>query len=84
MVWQDIVISIANVLFTGTLLSQAYHGFKTKKGAFTQLNSAITCVSLYVVFACFLTLGLYFSAAVTGINATIWLVLFLQKRYEKR
>jgi len=29
--WQDIVITISNLLFTYALFPQIYHGFKTRK-----------------------------------------------------
>jgi hypothetical protein len=34
---------------------------------------------LYAMAVAFFTLGLYFSAIVATINATLWFVLFIQK-----
>jgi hypothetical protein len=79
MVWQDIIITIANLMFTYSLINQVHHGFKKKKGFLTITTSVLTFIGLYAMAVAFFTLGLYFSAIVATINATLWFVLFIQK-----
>jgi hypothetical protein len=83
MIWQDIIIMIANLMFTYALIPQVYHGFKNKKAAMIFQTALITTVGLFVTSFAFLTLSLFFSAAVSFINATLWLLLLIQKiRYN--
>ena len=84
MIWQDIVIMVANLVFTYTLIYQAYYGFKKKKGLLTLTTAGLTFVALYVVVIAFYTLSLYFSAIVTAINGTLWLILFIQRIIYKK
>lgn len=82
--WQDIIISLANLLFTYSLLYQVVHGFRKRKGFLTLTMSGLTAFGLYAVGVSFFTLRLYFSATVATINATLWLTLFIQGLiYEK-
>ena len=57
MVWQDIVISIANVLFTISLLNQVVHGFKSKEISITLLTSGLTTFGLIGMTLAFLLPG---------------------------
>jgi len=79
MVWQDIVMFSANLMFTFSLISQVYHGFKTKKGYIILKTSGITSSGLYVMSICFFTLSLYLSSIIAVINATLWATLFFQR-----
>ena len=80
MVWQDIVIAIANLVFTFSLLSQVHHGFRKKKGFIILRTSGLTAIGLYAIAISFFTLSLYFSASIAFINATLWTGLFLQRK----
>jgi hypothetical protein len=79
MVWQDIVISIANILFSISIFIQVHHGFKQKKGVILLKVSGLTSLGLYTMTFAFFTLSLYYSAIVAMINATLWLILFAQR-----
>lgn len=79
MVWQDIVMAIANLLFTFSLISQVYHGFQRKKGFILLKTSGLTSLGLYAIAISFFTLSLFISAVVATINATLWLTLFIQR-----
>jgi hypothetical protein len=59
MVWQDIVIAIANVLFGYSLIYQVFKGFKEKKGFLALQTSLLTSIRLYAVAFVYLTLKLY-------------------------
>ena len=78
MIWQDIVIAIANDLFGYSLAYQVYIGFKEKKGPIALQTSLLTAVGLYAVSVSFLTLKLYFSTIVSMFTATMWLFLLIQ------
>ncbi|MBW3021093.1 hypothetical protein KY334_07395 [Candidatus Woesearchaeota archaeon] len=79
MVWQDIVISIANVLFTFSLLNQVIHGFRSKKTSITYLTSGLTTIGLIAMTTAFFSLGLYYSGFSAGTNALLWFILFIQR-----
>jgi len=79
MVWQDIVITIANLLFTYALIPQVYLGFKRRKGFMTIQTSFITSIGLYAMAIAFLTLSLTFSFFISLINGTLWFILFMQR-----
>ena len=79
MIWQDIVITIANLMFTYSLVNQVVYGFKKKKGFLTITTSVLTFIGLYAMTVAFFSLSLYFSAIVAFINATLWFILFVQR-----
>ncbi len=79
MIWQDIIITIANLLFTYSLFHQVIYGFRKKKGLLTLTASGLTTLGLYAIAISFFTLGLYFSSIVSVINATLWLILLIQR-----
>ena len=78
MVWQDIVIAIANLLFSYALIFQVYHGFKTKKGHITIQTTLLTTIGLYVSCIAFLSLNLIFSGLSCFLNGTLWAILLIQ------
>ncbi|MBT4136147.1 hypothetical protein HOD75_00205 [archaeon] len=84
MVWQDIVIAIANVLFGYSLIYQVYLGFKKRKGFLAIQTSFLTTIGLYAIAFAFLTMNLYISALVSVFNGTLWLILFIQRLIYKK
>jgi hypothetical protein len=83
MIWQDIVVAIANVLFGYSLAYQVYKGFKEKKGALSLQSSLLTTIGLYSVAVVYASLSLYISTLITIFNGTMWLLLFMQKLIYK-
>jgi hypothetical protein len=84
MVWQDILISLANIIFAYSLAYQVYIGFKEKKGALSIQTALLTFISLYVLSFAFITLNLFLSAIVSAFNGTMWALLLMQRlTYEK-
>jgi len=79
MLWQDIVITIASIIFSISLFPQVYLGFKNKKGYITFATYIPTFIGLYVVCVTYFTLGLFLSAVMCFITGTIWLILFFQR-----
>jgi hypothetical protein len=85
MTWQDIVIAIANVVFSVSLVIQVYYGFKEKNGPIKFQASIPTAIGLFAVAFAFWTLGLYFSTVISALNAVLWLLLFIQRMvYNKK
>tara|TARA_Y100000310_G_scaffold334530_1_gene414537 strand:- start:756 stop:1013 length:258 start_codon:yes stop_codon:yes gene_type:complete len=79
MIWQDLVISIVNIVFSISLIPQIRHGYKLKKGLITLKTSIPTTLGLYIMAFTFFTLNLPYSAILSFIAGTLWLVLFIQK-----
>lgn len=78
MVWQDIVIAIASVLFGYSLLWQVYCGFKQKKGFISLQSSFLTAIGLYALAVAYMSLNLILSTVIGIFNGTLWLILFIQ------
>ncbi|HAT03632.1 MAG TPA: hypothetical protein DCS29_02525 [Candidatus Magasanikbacteria bacterium] len=84
MIWQDIVITIASIIFSLALFPQVYYGFKNKKGAITHSTSVPTFLGLYVIAFVYFSLELYFSAGMSIITGTLWLIFCIQRiKYGK-
>lgn len=79
MVWQDIVISLSNLLFTYSLINQVVYGFRKKGGFITFQTSLLTTIGLSALTVAFFTLNLIFSTIVSGTNAILWLTLLIQR-----
>lgn len=75
MVWQDVAISLANVLFTVSLVYQVYHGFRHKRASVSVFTSGLTVLGSYTIASALFTLNLGLSAAVTFVNGSLWLLL---------
>ncbi len=84
MIWQDIVISIANLVFLGSVIYQIYHGYKIKECSIALLVSGMTTFGLIVVAVCFVTLSFYYSAIISLLSTICWGILFIQRiKYKK-
>jgi len=79
MLWQDIVIVVANIIFFISLVPQVYYGFIVKKGFITLATSGPIAIGLYAISISFYTLNLYFSSIILFVTGTLWLVLFIQR-----
>ena len=84
MIWQDIIIAIANILFGYSLAYQIYVGFKEKKGFLSLQTSLLTAIGLYALAFAYLTLGLIISMIIAAFNATMWLLLLIQRLIYKK
>ncbi len=84
MVWQDIVIALANVLFGYSLIYQVWQGFKQKRGFLALQTSSLTALGLYALAISFFTLDLYISALIATFNGGMWSILFIQGLVYKR
>lgn len=79
MLWQDIVISIVNIMLLISLTPSLYESFKTKKITIPIFTSLPTAIGLYVMSIAFLTLDLYFSSIIVFLTATEWFILFIMR-----
>lgn len=79
MIWQDFVLMIANLLFTYSIFSQVYYGFKWKRGLVILRTSFLTSLGLYAAGVVFFSLGLFFSGIVATTNASLWFTIFIQR-----
>ncbi len=73
------MISAVNVVFSLSLVTQVYHGFKEKAGPVRLFTSVPTFLGLYVMAGAFYSLNLYFSSALSTLSGTFWLILFIQR-----
>jgi hypothetical protein len=79
MVWQDIAITLINVLTGYVLIPQVYHGFKTKTSGLKLQTLIITTICLFSFAIVFATMGLILSALISTFNSIMWGLLLLQK-----
>ncbi len=79
MVWQDLIITLVNVLFAYALIPQVYQGFKEKKGFIHLQTGFLNSLGMFLMAFAFFTLGLTFSWIMGTFNAILWMVLFIQK-----
>lgn len=84
MIWQDAVITAANIVFSVSLIPQVYHGLKHKTGPITLHTSAPTFIGLFAISFTFWTLSLFFSSVISFITGILWFVLFLQRVIYKK
>ena len=75
MIWQDFLMMIGSFGFAIALLPSVFGKSKPAR-----LSSAITAGILTSYVVAMATLGLVLSAIATSITATLWWILFLQKR----
>lgn len=78
MVWQDITIFIANLVFVYALVPQVWKGFKEKHPNIAFQTGLLTILGLGAIMIAFFSLELYFSAVITMFTTTLWLILFIQ------
>lgn len=79
MIWQDIVLTIASIVFSVALIPQIYYGFKNKAGTIKFQTSIPTFVGLYAISFTYYTLLLYFATITSFVAGTLWFILFIQR-----
>ncbi len=76
---QDIILTIANIILSISLIPQLVSGFKTKTGPVTYFTSVPYFFCLAAIAGTYATLGLWISTLVTVIAALLWLGLVIQR-----
>lgn len=71
--WQDLVISVVQIVFSAALLPSVFS--KNKPNCFTSL---FTFLGLCAMAFSLYTLCLFYSAIWTTVSALLWFILFLQ------
>ena len=84
MVWQDIIITVVNLIFAYALIPQVYQGFRNKKAYINIQTGFLNTGGMYAMAFAFFSLGLTFSWIIGAFNATMWLLLFIQGMIYKR
>ncbi len=79
MIWQDGVITAANVLFSISIAIQVYYGFREKIGPIKFQTSIPTFIGLFAMSVAFWSLGLISSAAISFLSGLLWFMLFIQR-----
>ncbi len=79
MVWQDIVIAVANGVFSYALIYQVFLGFKKKKGFLSFQTAFLTTIALLAVAISYFALGLLISGIVASVSTSLWFLLLLQR-----
>jgi hypothetical protein len=79
MIWQDVIIFIANILFGYSLIYQVYKGYRDKKGYLSKQASFFTALGLYALTIVYFTLSLFLSTIISFFNGTMWLILLIQR-----
>ncbi|PIN77349.1 hypothetical protein COV15_02165 [Candidatus Woesearchaeota archaeon CG10_big_fil_rev_8_21_14_0_10_34_12] len=62
--WQDILISIASIIFAYSIIPQIGYCYKTKKGLVNLQLSILTTIGMIAVTVAYFTLHLYFSGII--------------------
>jgi hypothetical protein len=78
MVWQDIVITIVNIIFVYALIPQVYKGFKKKKSLITFQTAILTTIGLLGLLISFFSLNLIFSGITSSLTFFSWILLLIQ------
>lgn len=76
---QDIVITIASIIISISLIPQVILGFRTKTGPVRYWTSIPYTLSLTAVGLSFASLQLWLSTIVTAITVILWFTLAIQR-----
>jgi len=78
MIWQDVVVAAAHIVFIFALLPSILGEHKP-----SPWTSLIKAIMVLLVGCTLCTLGLFFTMAVEFVLAALWFILFLQKVLPK-
>lgn len=84
MVWQDLLIALANILFSYSLINQVHHGYKYKRGFIHFRTAILTTIGLMLSSIAFFSLRLYTSAGIIFFNGLMWTILSIQRVIYKK
>tara|TARA_Y100000310_G_scaffold316947_1_gene369257 strand:- start:10899 stop:11162 length:264 start_codon:yes stop_codon:yes gene_type:complete len=84
MVWQDIIVSLTNLIFIYAMLPQIIYGFKTKKGLISIQFSGLNILAMIGLIFVYASFDLPFSIILTIILIILWIILLFQRlKYKK-
>jgi len=76
--WQDILLTGLNIMFSFALVPQIIHNFKTKKKNIAISTGLVSSLGMYAVSFIYFTLNLYATTIVGIVSGTLWLTLLIQ------
>ena len=77
--WQDIVITVASVVFVYAMVPQIIYGYAKKQGVITYQFSILNIIAMIALTINYYSLNLLFSAAVSLVLTVLWTVLLIQR-----
>lgn len=82
--WQDWIITGVNIIFAYALIPQVYQGFKNKRAYINFQTGLLNSFGMYAISFAYYSLSLTFSWVIGILNATLWLILFIQTNIYKK
>jgi hypothetical protein len=79
MIWQDIVASIASVIFIYAMMPQIIYGFKTRKGLIALQFSVINIIAMTGLVVVYFSLELYAAFVMNVVLIILWIILVFQR-----
>ena len=77
--WQDIVISIASIIFVYATIPQIIYGFKIKKGLISVQFSLLNILAMTGLVVVYVSFGLVFSTVINILITLLWFILLIQR-----
>ena len=84
MIWQDVVLMIANLIFFVSLLAQVRYGHRKKKGLIKLTTSIPTALGIYAICIVYYSLELYLSLVMSILTAGLWTLISYQRILYKK
>lgn len=81
---QDKIISLCIMCFSLGLVPQVMMQYRTKTCGVSKYTAYTITIPLYVLTACFSTMGLWFSAVLAALQALLWNIILVQTYMYKR
>lgn len=83
MIWQDLVLTAAGLVFALNLIPTIREQYRRKASTVNWVTSATSFPFLFLMAAVFLSMGFWFTFTMDILVAIAWMVIFLQTiRYE--
>ena len=81
---QDLILTIANIVLSLSLIPQIITGYKTKTGPVGYLTTIPYFLCLAIIAGTYASLSLWLSTTVTAIAAILWAILAIQRAIYTR
>ena len=77
--WQDIVITIASIVFVYAMVPQIIYGYKKRLGVITYQFSILNTVAMIALTITYYSLGLTLSTIISFVLTVLYLILLIQR-----
>ena len=77
--WQDIIVSIASLVFVYAMIPQIIYGFQTKKGLISIQFSVLNILAMLGLITAYASFGLAFSVILNVLILILWVILLAQR-----